>query len=88
MSAVGRVDVGPEKSTSSTKIKLKQVGVRAGIKVRVPEQPQESRAPGEMGMLGLREALGIKLSNCKGTRAGRVSATRPCSYRSVVEDRV
>lgn len=47
MSAVGRVDVGPEKPRSSTRITLKQIRVRAGIKVRVPEQPQESRAPGQ-----------------------------------------
>lgn len=45
MSGVGRVDGGPEKPRSSTKITLKQIRVRA--KVRVPEQPQEFRAPGQ-----------------------------------------
>lgn len=31
----------------STKITLKQIQMRAGIKVRVPEQPQGFRAPGQ-----------------------------------------
>lgn len=47
MSGVGRVDGGPEKPRSSTKITLKQIGGRVGIKVRVPEQSQEFRAPGQ-----------------------------------------
>lgn len=47
MSGVGRVDGGPEKPRSSTKITLKLTRMRAGIKVRVPEQPQEFRAPGQ-----------------------------------------
>lgn len=81
----------------STKITLKQIQMRAGIKVRVPEQPQEFRAPGQSykgsgrdGNVGAQRSpssSGIKPSSCRENRAGRVSTTRPCSYRSVGEDR-